>query len=93
MKHLHGVEALKDRLVLRYSDDADPSWVWGREIEIAWKAHPNVSRLVAVACHIFELLITRPDLVESNDELLQEWLGQCFQARPRNGQEDSGNTS
>ena len=78
MKRVHGVQALKDRIVIRYSDDEDPPWVWGREADVAWREDPNVRRITHLACHLFLLLLDDPKAVPANEEILQEWVARLF---------------
>ena len=87
MKHVHGVDAKKDHLIIRYSDDDDPPWVWGRELVVGWKDDPRVRRLAHVGYHVFHLLVNDPKAVTVNEEILQEWLGRLFDEHPREGHE------
>ena len=78
MKRVHGVQALKDRIVIRYSDDDDPPWVWGREVDVAWKDDPHVRRITHLTSHLCLLLLGDPKAVPANEEILQEWIAKLF---------------
>ena len=86
MKHVHGVNALKDRLVIRYSDDEDPRWVWGHEVDVSWKEDPNVRRIIHLAYRCFDLLVTDPKAVPGNEEILQEWVARLLREHSEGGQ-------
>ena len=89
MKHVHGVQALKDRIVIRYSDDTDPPWVWGREVDVAWKDDPHVRRIVRLTCDLFLLLLADPQAAPANEEILQEWIARLFREHSGDGQKAS----
>ena len=78
MKHIHGVRALKDRLVISYSDDGDPPWVWGREVDVTWKEDPNVRRVIRLTSELLHLLVAEPGAVPANEEILQEWIARLL---------------
>ena len=86
MKRVHGVRALKDRLVISYSDDDDPPWVWGREVDVTWKEDPNVRRVIHLTYELLHLLVTEPNSVPSNEEILQEWVAKLLREHSGNGQ-------
>ena len=78
MKRVHGVRALKDRLVISYSDDDDPPWLWGREVDVAWKENPHIGRVVRLTSNLLELLVGDPQAIPANEEILQEWIARLF---------------
>ena len=86
MKRVHGVRALKDRLVISYSDDDDPSWVWGREVDVSWKENPHVRRVIHLTSQLLELLVGGPTAIPNNEELLQEWIAKLLREHSEGGQ-------
>lgn len=78
MRHVHGVRAMKDRLVISYSDDTDPSWVWGREVDVSWKENPGIGRVVRLTANLLELLVGDPQAIPANEEILQEWIARLL---------------
>ena len=86
MKHVHGVRALKDRLVISYSDDGDPPWVWGREVDVSWKENPHIERVTRLTAKLLTLLVADPQAIPANEELLQEWIARLFRETPSDGQ-------
>ena len=85
MKHVHDVRALKDRIVIRYSDDNDPPWVWGREVDVSWKENPHVRRVIHLTSQLLELLVGDPTAIPDNEELLQEWIAKLLSGQSRDG--------
>ena len=85
MKHVHDVRALKDRIVIRYSDDTDPPWVWGREVDVSWKENPHVRRVIHLTSQLLELLVEDPTAIPNNEELLQEWIAKLLSGQSHDG--------
>jgi len=85
MKRVHGLRALKDRLVISYSDDADPPWVWGREVDVSWKENPGIGRVVRLTSNLLELLVGDPQAIPANEEVLQEWIARLFREHSQEG--------
>jgi len=85
MKRINRVEYdyERDRVTIHYSDEQDPEWAEGRVLAVTWGNSSHVvGRLMHVACHIFLLLVENPKCAETNDEILQEWLGRLFYKHP-----------
>jgi len=85
MRRVHGVNALKDRLVIRYSDDTDPPWVWGREVDVSWKESSHVRRVVRLTANLLELLVGDPQAIPANEEILQEWIARLLREHSQEG--------
>ena len=85
MKEIKRVEFQKDIVAIRFRDKDDPAWVDERLLIVDCQKDPHVARLVHVSYHLLLLLVEHPDLVSSNDEVLQEWIGRLFQERPVEG--------
>ncbi len=80
MKHVTGVDyPRKDYLLINYWEDTDPVWIDGRKLSIYLRAHPNLRRLCSVTSGIFELLLTKPEVVAADKEVLREWVEKLFE--------------
>ena len=82
MKRVSAVEFGRQHILVRYTDEGDPSWAAGRELAIDWRKASTAERLAHVGYHVFHLFINDPNAVALNDEILQEWLGKLLQERP-----------
>lgn len=87
MRQINRIDFQDNLIIIRYKDDANPKWVSEQVLTVKWRNDSHVERLVHVGYHIFLLLVERPDLVATHDEILTEWLGRLFDERPIEGHE------
>ncbi len=78
MRQINRIEFQRKLIILRYNDDADPSWVDEKVLVVDWSKNANVVRLAHVGYHLFDVLIESPNVVVMNDEALLEWIGKLF---------------
>ena len=87
MKQIHRIDFKEGTIAVRYTDDQDPKWAKERILDVDWRESAHVERLAHVGYHVFLLLVEHPELVETHDEILQEWVGRLLDQRPVEGHE------